>query len=315
MAAEALVALERPGAVIPWVERYSRRLDVHPSSSRVILPDQWKEVLGERARVGDWIAFFRRRVEDRPWRDVLVEWTPRLSPGIIAAAFHGVIRTGHAVRSLAAGETPARRYELAEGLAYWAANYRVLPESHAGAPARQMPSQAITRVPSLPADRRVSGGSITARLAPIDHFPPFAGVADLVDSSGDASRFLCDLTETFAGVFLASVPPGSLITFIHAVTGPSAIRMLLPHLDAGARATALRYAWQGAAALHAGFGGIVLAAPAASAVPNPDDLIDRAIATGDEHAIKFTEACLREHALNPKPVYLHAARHAVGRLA
>jgi hypothetical protein len=43
-------------------------------------------------------------------------------------------------------------------------------------------------------------------------------------------------------------------------------------------------------------------------------LIDRALATRDEHAIKFTEACLREHALNPKPVYLQAAWDAVGRL-
>jgi hypothetical protein len=40
-------------------------------------------------------------------------------------------------------------------------------------------------------------------------------------------------------------------------------------------------------------------------------LIDRAIAHGDEHAIKFTEACVREHALNPSPVYFAAARHAI----
>ena len=53
---------------------------------------------------------------------------------------------------------------------------------------------------------------------------------------------------------------------------------------------------------------------------DPDDwergkgiLIDRAVATQDEHAIKFTEACLREHAFNPKPLYLQAARDAVGR--
>ncbi len=38
-----------------------------------------------------------------------------------------------------------------------------------------------------------------------------------------------------------------------------------------------------------------------------DDLVDRALATGDEHAIKFTEACLREYALNPKPLYLRQA--------
>ena len=30
----------------------------------------------------------------------------------------------------------------------------------------------------------------------------------------------------------------------------------------------------------------------------------RAIECGDEHAIKFTEVCLREYELNPRPEYL-----------
>jgi hypothetical protein len=71
-----------------------------------------------RARKGDWIAFFERRLGGQPWPGVVVEWVPLLSPGIIAAAFHGVIRTAHAVRSLETVETPARRRELAEGLGY-----------------------------------------------------------------------------------------------------------------------------------------------------------------------------------------------------
>ncbi len=41
--------------------------------------------------------------------------------------------------------------------------------------------------------------------------------------------------------------------------------------------------------------------------PQPDALIDRAVATGDEHAIKLTEACLRLHAESPDPLMLHAA--------
>lgn len=45
-----------------------------------------------------------------------------------------------------------------------------------------------------------------------------------------------------------------------------------------------------------------------------DDLIDRAVAAQEEHAIKFTEACLREYAINPKQVYLLGARDAVERL-
>jgi hypothetical protein len=46
-------------------------------------------------------------------------------------------------------------------------------------------------------------------------------------------------------------------------------------------------------------------------IESKDDLIDRAIACGDEHAIKFTEVCLREHALNPDPAFFAAAAHAI----
>jgi hypothetical protein len=40
-----------------------------------------------------------------------------------------------------------------------------------------------------------------------------------------------------------------------------------------------------------------------------DTLIDMAVASGDEHVIKFTKACLREYDLNPSPAYLAAVRH------
>ena len=200
--------------------------------------------------------------------------------------------------------------ELAEGLAYWAANYHALPETRSAARGGRRPSQALAGVPGVPSADQLTSGNITDRLLPVERFAPFAAAADLVDTTGDASAFLSDLTETFAGVFLASVPPGSLITFIHGVTGPSAVRLLLPHLDPAARAAALRYAWQGAAALYSGFSGEAPGPPREEGAERVD-VVDRAIATGDEHAIKFTEACLREHALNPKPVYLVAAVHAV----
>ena len=45
-----------------------------------------------------------------------------------------------------------------------------------------------------------------------------------------------------------------------------------------------------------------------------DTLIDRAIAAEGAHTIKFTEACLREYALNPKPVYLLAACDVAARV-
>ena len=45
-----------------------------------------------------------------------------------------------------------------------------------------------------------------------------------------------------------------------------------------------------------------------------DRLIDRAVATNDEHAIKFTEACLRQHGEIPDPLFLLAAEDAIDRL-
>jgi hypothetical protein len=316
MAAEALVVLDRPDAVVPWVDFYRPRLHEHPTGTRAIDPRQWREALGEGSRVGDWIVFFGRALDERPWRAVLTEWVPRLSPGIIAAAFHGVIRTAHAVRSLDACETPARRRELAEGLAYWAATYNELPESKPRAPSRRKPSEAIAQVQAVPAEKRQSYGNIVDRLKPLDTFAPFAGVADLVDATGDSSTFISNLTETFAAAYLVNVPKGgSVITYLHGVTGPSAMRLLLPHLDAPVRAEMLRYGWQGAAGVYAASGGEPGTLPASEPGGTFDDLIDRAIATRDEHAIKFTEACRREHALNPKPVYLAAARDAVTRLA
>ncbi len=142
MAAQALVALERPEAVVPWVETYRKRLLAHPGGTRPIEPAGWREALGDNDRVGDWIVLFRRELEERPWKVVLAEWTARLSPGVVAAAFHGAIRTAHAVRSLEAQETPARVRELAEGLGYWAATYNALPESPSPAkpPAGRKPS-------------------------------------------------------------------------------------------------------------------------------------------------------------------------------
>ena len=43
-----------------------------------------------------------------------------------------------------------------------------------------------------------------------------------------------------------------------------------------------------------------------------DALVDQAIANGDEHVIKFTEACLFRHQIAPSAVYPAAIRHALG---
>ena len=299
MAAEALVTLGRSDAVARWVESYASRLAPPPSARDPIPAGGWEAALGRRERVADWAVLFRNELAEAPWREVLRRWVARLAPGFVAAATHGAIRTGHAARALASRETPPRLHELAEGLAYWAANFTRLPESDSTA-GKARPSEAIVALELLPASERRSGGFITARLAGLQGFAPFRDVAGQVAVHGDPSSFFSDLTETFAGVYLENATPGKVITFVHAVTGPSAARLLLPYADGAGTRALMRYAWQAAAALYVAMGD-------RSSAPLPETdpidaatLVDRAVANGDEHAIKLTEACLREDKLQPQ---------------
>ena len=319
MAAEAIAAMGRPDAVVGWVSRYAKRLEAHPSaSSRISERDSandWRAALGKERRVADWIAFFDESLKEGPWRIVLDKWVARLAPGIAAAAFHGVLRTAHAARALGDRETPERVHELAEGLGYWAATYQALPGSVDG-PRNALPSRAIESVERMPMERRKVGGFLTDGIAQLATFAPFNDVVAMVDTRGDLSAFLSDLTETFAHVYVKNaVNFGGVIAFIHCVTGARAVRNLSPYINDETGRVATRYAWQAATGLYVAFG---IAAPSraepAMARFSIEELIDRALANADEHAIKFTETCIHEHALNPQPVYLAAAAHAIAAL-
>ncbi len=313
MAAEALVAMRRSDAVAGWVEKYASRLGPPPSASEPITAGGWEAALGQRERVADWAVFFRQELAEAPWPQVLRRWVSRLAPGFVAVATHGAIRTGHAARALGVRETPPRLHELAEGLAYWAANFTRLPESDTVAGTAR-PSEAVKTLELLPASERRSGGFITARLAGLQRFAPFRDVAGRVAVHGDPSSFFSDLTETFARVYLENATPGKVITFVHAVTGPSAARLLLPYADAKGALALQRYAWQAAAAMYVAMGDRA-SEPLREADPlDGETLVDRAVANGDEHAIKLAEACLREDRIRPRPIYRLAAQDALSRL-
>ena len=314
MGAETLLTLGRDDTVISWVEAYKRRLPLrqHPEPSAPISAKSWREALGDFGRAGDWTIFFDRELEERAWRTVLDEWVGRLAPGFVGAGTHGIIRTAHAVRSIAAEETAARRHELAEGLGYWAARFQPLPGSPGRSRGGVPPSQGIRQVEPLrePGDF----GLISDELRSLDRVPAFRGVIDIVDVETDASSFLSDLTETFARVYLANVERAGPIGMVHAVTGPSAVRLMMPHLRSESVRSLLRYAWQAAAAMYVVYGETAEPEAIETPIADMDDLIERATDTADVHAIKFTEACLREFRLNPAPVYLSAAADASRRL-
>ena len=315
MAVEALCVLDRGDAVLPWIERYRSGLMPRPARVGRIGAD-WQGALGRFERTTDWMEFFEEELREAPWREVVTLWTKRFAPAVCASAAHGVIRVAHAVRSLDETETPLRLRELAEALGYWAATHQTLPTAAEVDGAPSPPREAIGRVPIVPPAERHFAGTIVSSLEALDRFPRFAPVASFLDTTGDPLRLVSELTETFARVVLDDAHDVlGAIVFIHGVTGLTAVRTLLPLLDDQTARGAIRYGWQASAALYAAFAD---RPPATTPVETPQEdratIIDRAVAHGDEHAIKFTEACLREHAFNPSPVYLAAARHALDLL-
>src|SRR5579884_4307253 len=126
MGAEALLTLGHPNEVVRWIDHYVQKVPHLPRpepSARIDPHDEsdWRDARGDPRRLGDWVVRFEAELDAADWREVLGRWWPRLLPGALAGLTHGLIRTAHAVRSLAADPQPSgrERRELANGLAYW----------------------------------------------------------------------------------------------------------------------------------------------------------------------------------------------------
>ena len=314
MAAETLMSLGRADNVVTFVTAYMKRFNsAYPPPFLTVTSANWREALGDGRRVADWTSFFNRELKEAPWPQVLEKWSAVLAPGLAAAAAHGLIRTAHAARSLSVKDTDLRRRELAEGLGYWAAYYQTLPEAPKPDLKKFKPAEAINHVPLLPMAER-GGGSIMLGLRRLDAFAPFASASALIETSGKPEHVISELTETFANAYLRNVTPRSLVTLIHTITSTSGLRSLLPYLSPTTTEKVLHFGWQVGAALYSIAAiGSTNVLPAAQEI-KIDNLIERAVANGDEHAIKFTEACLREYSHKSNPIYLQAAQDALSRI-
>jgi hypothetical protein len=302
MAAEAMVRHGHADRVHGWLDVYVRRLEEFPRGSGPI-GSAWQEALGDPRRIADWTAYFRREVAEQPWRQALETWWPRLLPGVAAAATHGVIRVGHAVRALTEdGEDADHLSELAHGLAYWAARWQPVPGAPATEPpptaasapagARPAAADALAAVPRI-ADQT---GGIRERLARLAELPgwPAALAAPQIPASAEALRpWLAGLVDAATTRYL-SYGHGNGVMLVHSATAPNAILRTLPALDRHLWAPSVAASWAAAAALTAIYAPATPADPAR--LPDPPtgpqaatETFTRAVEHGDEHVIKFAD--------------------------
>ncbi|MYS36186.1 MULTISPECIES: questin oxidase family protein [unclassified Streptomyces] len=287
MAVEALVRNGQAATVHRWLDHYRAKLEDMPDRFAEVTPANWQEALGDPRRIADWAVYFERETADRPWREVLAEWWPRLLPGIAGGATHPAIRLGHSVRTLLTTEgTGPRVRELAHALGYWAARHQPLPPLAPLAPAGTA-GDALDAVPRVPDQ----SGGIRARLAQITAFPQWRGAA--ATGADEARDRLAELVAAATHRY-AEYGHGSPVMLVHAATAPNAVLRTLPALPRELWAPSVGAAWAASAAVTAAY------SPAAPAVLpagygaslTADEVFARAAAHGDDHTIKFTDTAL-----------------------
>ena len=325
MGAEALAVLGYGADVAGWVERYRVAVPHHePPEPRFPIDaadeSDWRGALGRFERAGDWERLFQRELAGHDWTSVLARWWPRLLPGMFAGLTHGLIRTAHAARALHAADAPTalQLTELARGLAYWAARYRELP-GRPGLHGTQSVAEAVAALPREPADGPLGPATGHRRLARLPEFPGYERALTAL-APDRAHALLSRMTTQFADVYLGH-PEVFPVPLVHGVTAPAAARLVLPLLPEETYERTLAVLWQVHTALllvftgdHGGEGGGAWRETYPD-VPGFGELAARAAEHGDEHVIKFTEACRREHALRPDPRYPAAALAAQQRIA
>ncbi|MGI5524774.1 questin oxidase family protein [Micromonospora sp. CA-259024] len=319
MAVEALARHGHQQRVHRWLDDYLGRLDELPRALHPI--DDWRAALGDPKRAGDWLAYFDRQLRERPWREVLGTWWPRLLPGIAAGATHGVIRVGHAVRALGEDDLNSQRLtELGQALGYWAARWQPVPGADRlrdGAPTDTSDGPDTDAIDvdaafaGLPRIDNQTGG-VRDRLGQLPGVPrwePALAALRPARSPAEAERGLTTLVHR-AGLDYLRFGHAAPVMLVHAVTAPTAVLRTLPALDRRLWAPSLAAAWAATAAMTSVYAPADGIAPPAVTAATPAEVFARAARHGDEHVVKLADAVLDAHAATGDDRLLSAAGYA-----
>ena len=299
MALQALHSLgASPQRMQAFYAAYAKRFDGMPATAKAQPVADWRSLRGQPdaypALLGSLRALVARDGVDATLRTLL----PDLLPGVAAAAFHGLIRTAHAVQSGHAGE-------VAAALAYWA--WRWQPLATAQVPAVRMPLPAWSKALVRDAQAwRTDGPLISIRMDQAGQGVVYQSLADALQPFADLQSAIASLAALAAERYVA----GPNFTVLHMITGMRALRVLSPWIESeeGVQPILVR-----------AFTAAYLAArvvPLATA-PEPrlstwPAAIAAAIASGDDHVIKLVHACREEAGVYGQGNYLRVAGLAAG---
>lgn len=299
----ALQALHALGASAPRLHDFAQQhvagLHARLAPAAAAEPHSWHALRGQGDAFEPLQAMFHQRLQQQEPYTLLAEAVPALLNGVAGGAFHGLIRTAHAVAARHEGE-------LSMGLAYWAARHAPLaaPNEQTAADLPLADWLAQLRLLPRPQHADADAWSITRRMVAWSRTEGFAAVAPrlaLQPGTLDA------LARTAAGLYAVTED----FTVLHMVTACQAMRQLQPWW--GDEALAMRhFSIAAAAALQASdAAGEMPADMPHSDLPWPQ-IVERAIASDDEHVVKLVQACRLHEAATGAPEFRQAAARAVG---
>lgn len=310
MAVEALAFRGQAERIHPWVDSYLEVLEEFPTASDPITRDTWRDALGDPKRLGDWPNWFRNELAEAPWTVVLANWWPILIPGIATSATHGVIRVGHAVRTLREqGANPQHLEELAQALGYWAARWQATagatkPNGESNA------TEALAQVEAIPEQI----GSVNSRLAQLEQLPNWGHAQKALRPVTTAEQVPSQLQDIVTAAVYRYRHYGHAdpIMLVHAATAPNAVLRTLPSLPTELWVSSANYAWTACTAVTASY------FPSTALDESTDvhsalsvsEIFDLAAATGDPHAIKFADTAIDVHKWTADTAALASAAHA-----
>jgi hypothetical protein len=244
--------------------------------------DAWFSRLGERAAWPAYRDLFAQWLEHEAAGDVLQQVLPRLLQGSAGGAFHGLIRTAHAVAA-------AHRGELADALATWAACWAPLGQPRPDIAPRTRDPQAVLR--QLAVVRSGSRSLVAAQRA--------AAAAPGFDALAATLQLDSASVPQLAGLAAMAYAATADFGVLHLVTSALALEELLPFVDPddGEALSAARAAW---------WRGFMATVSAAGLVPGPvpparpwPALVATALASDDAHTVKLVDACVQWQARAP----------------
>lgn len=302
----ALHALHELGAsdaqVQAFIAGYSKRFQGQSPAPRGVGLIDWRAALGQFDAFADLRLSFELELA-RAGRDaVLARALPVLLPGVSAVAFHGLIRTAHAVEGGHEGE-------LAAALAYWACRWQALPPPSLSTPGSSQDLEVAAWSQALVEGARgwrSEAPLIFLRMQAASATPVYAELAHRLRPEAEIGQRVAQLARLALSYYLDS----GNFTVLHMITGLRALRVLLPWLPQAMHSDPALQRLLDQAFVAAYLAGRVQPRPppreAPPVLPWPV-LAAAACRSHDDHAIKLVHACGDEMEVYGDTRYLQAA--------